>query len=209
MKGPTSVQIEIYNFIKQEIRSRGVPPTIREISDAVNLSSTSSIHHNLKMLEKYGYIKRSKYKNRCIEILEKNFYEGENSDNFDSEFVNIPIIGTVAAGTPIFADEHIEGYFPVPAAYLTNSTTFMLRIKGNSMVNAGIYNDDLVLVRQQATAENGEIIIALIDDSATCKRYFKDDGYIRLQPENDSYEPIFVRELNILGKVTGLFRSYK
>ena len=206
MQDLTDIQRKIYDYIKEEIR-KGITPSIREIGKAVGLSSTSTIHLHLNSLERKGYIRRPKSKKRCIEILDNSFY---NYDVVSStpEYSNIPIIGTVAAGSPILADENIEGYFPVPVSYLTNDITFMLRIKGNSMINAGIFNNDLVLVRQQVTARNGDIIIALIDDSATCKTFYKEDEYIRLQPENDDYEPIYVRDCKILGKVTGLFRSF-
>ncbi len=206
MQELSDMQKKIYDYIREEIR-KGITPSIREIGKAVGLSSTSSIHLHLNSLERKGYIRRPKSKKRCIKILENNFYDYDEVPH-TPEFSNIPIIGTVAAGSPIFAEENIEGYFPVPVSYLTNDTTFMLRIKGNSMINAGIFNNDLVLVRQQITARNGDIIIALIDDSATCKTFYKEDEYIRLQPENDEYEPIYVRDCKILGKVTGLFRSF-
>ena len=202
----TPKQREIYEFIKKEERSKGVPPTIREMGKAVGLSSTSSIHLHLNNLEAKKYIARPKSKNRCIEILEDDFY---TSGNDNTEYCNIPIVGTVAAGEPILATENIDGYFPVPSEYLSGGDNFMLKIKGNSMANAGIFNGDLVLVKQQNTAENNDIVIAMIDDSATCKRYFKEEEYIRLQPENDSYEPIYVKECTILGLVKGLFRSFK
>lgn len=206
MQDLTDMQRKIYDYIKEEIR-KGITPSIREIGKAVGLSSTSSIHLHLNSLERKGYIRRPKSKKRCIEILDNSFYEYDEISSAP-EYSNIPIIGTVAAGSPILADENIEGYFPVPVSYLTNDITFMLRIKGNSMINAGIFNNDLVLVRQQMTARNGDIIIALIDDSATCKTFYKEEEYIRLQPENDDYEPIYVRDCKILGKVTGLFRSF-
>lgn len=202
----TPKQREIYEFIKKEVRSKGVPPTIREMGKAVGLSSTSSIHLHLNNLEAKGYIARPKSKNRCIEILEDDFY---NTANSDTEYCNIPIVGTVSAGEPILATENIDGYFPVPAEYISGTENFMLKIKGNSMINAGIFNGDLVLVKQQNTAENNDIVIAMIDDSATCKRYFKEEEYIKLQPENDSYEPIYVKDCTILGLVKGLFRSFK
>ncbi len=205
MKKISAIQKNIYDFIKSEIKSKGVAPTIREICTFSGLSSTSSVHHHLNTLENKGYIKRSKSKNRCIEILENNFY----NINTDVEYSNIPVVGTVSAGQPILAVENIDSYFPVPSSYLTNDVCFMLKIKGQSMINAGILNNDLVLVKQQNTAENGEIIIALIDDSATCKRYFLEDDYVRLQPENDSFSPIYVKDVKIIGKVIGLFRSYK
>lgn len=201
------MQSKIYEYIKSEIK-KGITPSIREICKAVGLSSTSSIHYHLDNLEQMGYISRPKSKKRCIEILENDFYMDSASSIGVPEYSNVPIIGSVAAGQPILAAENIDGYFPVPTTYLTNNQTFMLRIKGNSMVNAGILNNDLVLVQQSSSAKNGEIIIALIDDSATCKTFYKEDEYIRLQPENDSYEPIYVRECNIIGKVIGLFRSY-
>lgn len=207
MRELTEMQSKIYEYIKSEIK-KGITPSIREICKAVGLSSPSSIHYHLDNLEQMGYISRPKSKKRCIEILESDFYLDSVSDVTTPEYSNVPIIGSVAAGMPILADENIEGYFPVPTTYLTNNKVFMLRIKGNSMINAGILNNDLVLVNQVSQAKDGEIIIALIDDSATCKTFYKEDKYIRLQPENDSYEPIFVRDCNIIGKVIGLFRSY-
>lgn len=207
MRELTQIQKKIYEYIKNQIR-KGITPSIREICTAVDLSSPSSIHYHLDKLETMGYISRPKSKKRCIEILEDDFYKDSADDVCAPEYANIPIVGSVAAGTPILADENIEGYFPVPINYLKNEDNFMLKIKGNSMINAGILNNDLVLVNPVNVANNGEIIIALIDDSATCKTFYKEDEYIRLQPENDEYEPIFVRECKILGKVIGLFRSY-
>ncbi len=207
MQELTEMQSKIYEYIKSEIK-KGITPSIREICKAVGLSSPSSIHYHLDNLEQMGYISRPKSKKRCIEILENDFYLDSASDVTTPEYSNVPIVGSVAAGLPILADENIEGYFPIPTSYLTNSKVFMLRIKGNSMINAGILNNDLVLVNQVSQAKDGEIIIALIDDSATCKTFYKEDKYIRLQPENDTYEPIFVRDCNIIGKVIGLFRSY-
>lgn len=207
MQELTEMQSKIYEYIKSEIK-KGITPSIREICKAVGLSSTSSIHYHLDNLEQMGYICRPKSKKRCIEILENDFYMDSAIAENTPEYSNVPIIGSVAAGQPILAEENIEGYFPVPITYLTNDKSFMLRIKGNSMINAGILNNDLVLVKEAATAKNGEIIIALIDDSATCKTFYKENEYIKLQPENDSYEPIYVKDCNILGKVIGLFRSY-
>lgn len=207
MQELTEMQSKIYEYIKSEIK-KGITPSIREICKAVGLSSTSSIHYHLDNLEQMGYISRPKSKKRCIEILENDFYMDSAASVSMPEYSSVPIIGSVAAGQPILAAENIDGYFPIPTTYLTNNETFMLRIKGNSMVNAGILNNDLVLVQQASSAKNGEIIIALIDDSATCKTFYKENEYIRLQPENDSYEPIYVRDCNIIGKVIGLFRSY-
>lgn len=208
MEPLTKTQQKVYNYIRMEIKANGVPPSIREICDGVGLSSTSSVHLQLNTLERKGYISRSKSKNRSIVILEDNFYKDEGSLK-ENDYVDIPIVGTVTAGSPILATENLDGYFPLPSSYLPNGQCFMLRIRGNSMINAGIYNNDLVLVKQQPEANDGEIIIALIDDSATCKRYYKEAEYVRLQPENESYEPIFVRDIKIIGKVVGLFRSYK
>lgn len=211
MEELTKSQQKVYDFIKQEIRRTGMPPSIREIMTATEFHSTSSIHLHLNSLERKGYIERPKAKNRCIRVLEDGFYSSLEENEVDNvpEFSAIPIVGTVAAGTPILASENIEGYFPVPVNYLTNNTTFMLRVRGSSMIDAGIFNNDLVLVNQQPTAENNDIVIALLDDSATCKRYFKEKDHIRLQPENDAYEPIIVRSVQILGKVIGLFRSLR
>ena len=162
MEELTKSQQKVYDFIKQEIRRTGMPPSIREIMSATEFHSTSSVHLHLNSLERKGYIERPKAKNRCIRVLEDGFYnslEEEEADNVP-EFSTIPIVGTVAAGTPILASENIEGYFPVPVNYLTNNTTFMLRVRGNSMIDAGIFNNDLVLVNQQQTAENNDIVIA-------------------------------------------------
>ena len=210
MEELTKSQQKVYDYIKQEIRRTGMPPCIREIANATGFHSTSTVHLHLTSLERMGYIERPKAKNRCIRILE-GFYNSldDNDDGTIPEFSSIPVVGTVAAGTPILAAENIESYFPIPVDYLPNNKTFMLRIRGNSMINAGIFNNDLVLVNQQPTAENNDIVIALLDDSATCKRFFKENGHVRLQPENDSYEPIIVRSVQILGKVIGLFRTLR
>jgi repressor LexA len=207
----TKSQQKVYDFIKQEIRRTGMPPSIREIMSATEFHSTSSVHLHLNSLERKGYIERPKAKNRCIRVLEEGFYNTLEDDSTSNvpEFSTIPIVGTVSAGMPILASENIESYFPVPVDYLPNNDTFMLRIRGNSMINAGIFNNDLVLVNQQSTADNNDIVIALLDDSATCKRFFREDGHVRLQPENDDYEPIIVRNVKILGKVIGLFRTLR
>ena len=202
MEKLTKRQQIIFDFIKQEIKTKGIPPSIREIGEVAGLSSTSSVHLNLKNLEKKGYISRSKAKTRHIEVLETNFYTPEK------EIEQVPIIGEVTAGEPILAESNIEGHFPVPVEYLKNNETFMLRIKGESMIGAGIFNKDLVIVNKQSFAANGDIVIALIDDSATCKRFFVEDGHVRLQPENDAFAPIILNDVSILGKVIGLFRSF-
>lgn len=197
-------QSEILEYIKQEIVSRGFPPAVREICEAVGLKSTSSVHSHLETLEKNGYIRRDPTKPRAIEILDENF------SMLRRDMVNVPMVGRVAAGQPILAEENIEGYFPVPAEFMPKEPTFMLQVKGESMINAGILNGDHILVKEQKTAENGEKVVALIDDSATVKTYYKENGHYRLQPENDYMEPIIVEgNLEILGKVIGVFRFMK
>lgn len=197
-------QQEILDYIKNEILNRGFPPAVREICEAVHLKSTSSVHSHLEALEKNGYIHRDATKPRAIEIIDDNF------NLVRREVVNVPLIGTVAAGQPILAVENIETYFPVPAEFMPNEQSFMLRVKGDSMINAGIFDGDQVLVKQQASAENGDIVVALVEDSATVKTFYKEDGYYRLQPENDSMDPILVQDnLQILGKVFGVFRFFQ
>ncbi|MCI9104888.1 MAG: transcriptional repressor LexA [Lachnospiraceae bacterium] len=196
----TSKQQEILQYIKDMILRKGYPPTVREICEAVHLKSTSSVHSHLETLERNGYIRRDPTKPRAMEILDDTFGLTRR------EMVQVPVIGTVAAGQPILAEENIEDYFPIPANMLPNSQTFMLRVKGSSMINAGILEDDYVIVEQTSSASNGDIIVALIDDSATVKRFYKEDRQYRLQPENDTMEPIIVSEMNVLGKVVGLFR---
>ena len=196
-------QEEILNYIKNEILERGFPPAVREICQAVGLKSTSSVHSHLESLERNGYIRRDPTKPRAIEILDESF------NMIRREMVNVPIIGTVAAGQPILAEQNIEGYFPIPTEYMPNKQSFMLKVKGESMINAGIFDGDKVLVKQQATAENGDIVVALVDDSATVKTYYKENGHYRLQPENDSMDPIIVDKCESLGKVFGVFRIFQ
>lgn len=194
-------QQEILEYIKHEIINRGFPPAVREICEAVNLKSTSSVHSHLETLEKNGYIRRDPTKPRAIEIVDDNF------NLVRREMVNVPIIGRVAAGEPLLAIENIESYFPIPAEFMPNSQTFILNVKGESMINAGILDRDNVIVEQCSSADNGDMVVALVDDSATVKTFYKEDGYYRLQPENDYMDPIIVRgELQILGKVIGVFR---
>lgn len=196
----TSKQQEILAFIKETILKKGYPPTVREICEAVRLKSTSSVHSHLETLERNGYIRRDPTKPRAMEILDDGFGLTRR------EMVQVPLVGTVAAGQPILAEENIEDYFPIPANLLPNSQTFMLRVKGDSMINAGIFEGDQIIVEQTPSAENGDIVVALIDDSATVKRFYREDGHYRLQPENDSMEPIIVSHMEVLGKVVGLFR---
>ena len=188
----SSKQKEILEYIKQEILNKGYPPAVREICEAVNLKSTSSVHSHLETLEKNGYIRRDPTKPRAIEIIDDSFNLTRR------EVVNVPMVGSVAAGQPILAVENITSYFPIPAEFMPNAESFMLRVKGESMINA--------LVKRQSTASNGDIVVALVDDSATVKTFYKEDGYYRLQPENDSMDPIIVKECSILGKVFGVFR---
>lgn len=195
-------QSEILEYIKKEILNKGYPPTVRDICDAVNLKSTSSVHSHLETLEKNGYIRRDPTKPRAIEIVDDNFNLSRR------EFVNVPIVGNVAAGQPILAVENIDNYFPIPTEYMPNSESFMLKVKGESMINAGILDGDIILVQKQNSARNGEIVVALVDDSATVKTFYKEKDYIRLQPENDSMDPIIVPNCEILGKVFGVFRFF-
>ena len=185
----TPKQQEILDYIKSQILERGFPPAVRDICEAVHLKSTSSVHSHLETLEKNGYIKRDPTKPRAIEILDESF-------NFNRrEMVNVPLIGRVAAGEPLLAQQNIENYFPIPMEFMPNNQTFMLTVCGESMINAGILN--------------GDMVVALIDDGATVKTFYKEEGFIRLQPENDFMDPIIVRDCQILGKVIGVFRFFK
>ena len=196
----TAKQQEILEYIKETILKKGYPPAVREICEAVHLKSTSSVHSHLETLEEKGYIRRDPTKPRTIEIIDDCFNLTRR------EVVNVPLVGTVAAGVPLLAEENIENYYPIPVELLPNAETFMLNVKGNSMINAGIFDGDQLIVERCSTAYDGEIVVALVDDSATVKRFYKEDGYYRLQPENDEMDPIIVDHLEILGKVIGLFR---
>ena len=195
-------QKEKLEYMKHEILNKGYPPTVRDICEAVHLKSTSSVHAHLETFEKNGYIKRDPTKPRAIEIIDDNFNLTRR------EVVNVPIVGRVAAGEPILAVENVDAYFPVPAEYMPNAQAFMLKVKGESMINAGIFDGDSILVEQQSTAKNGDMVVALVDDSATVKTFYKEDGHIRLQPENDNMDPIIVPDCQILGKVFGVFRFF-
>ena len=196
-------QQEILEYIKSQILERGFPPAVRDICEAVHLKSTSSVHSHLETLEKNGYIRRDPTKPRAIEILDDSF-------NFTRrEMVNVPIVGRVAAGEPLLAEQNIEEYFPIPMDFMPNKQTFMLKVKGESMINAGILDGDYVLVEERKTAHNGEMIVALVDDGATVKTFYKEEGIIRLQPENDTMDPIIVPDCVSLGKVIGVFRFMK
>lgn len=196
----TAKQREILEFMKSQILEKGYPPSVREICEAVRLRSTSSVHAHLETLEKNGYIRRDPTKPRAIEITDDEFGITRR------DMVNIPIVGTVAAGQPILATENIMDYFPVPVDMMPNKELFMLRVKGDSMINMGIYEGDNLIVARQNTASNGEVVVALVEDSATVKRFYKENGHYRLQPENDAMEPIIVDQCEVIGKVVGLIR---
>jgi len=200
----TEMQKSVYEYLKDAIRDTGYPPSVREICSAVGLASTSSVQAHLETLEKKGYIRHSPLKNRSIEILEPGFYMPLR------EMVTLPIVGDITAGMPILAVENVEETFPIPADYLNGSDEyFMLRVSGESMIGRGIYDKDLVIIRKQNTARNGDMVVALLEDCATVKTYYKERDHVVLQPENDLFEPIITRDVMILGVVTGLFRQYK
>lgn len=196
----TEKQQQILDYIKEQIVQKGFPPSVRDICSAVNLRSTSSVHSYLEKLEKNGYIKRDKAKSRSIEIVDDDFNEVRK------EMAFIPELGEVAAGSPMLAVENTTGYFPIPTEYLSNRQTFILKVKGDSMIDIGILNGDKIIVEQTNVANNGDIVVALVDDSATVKRFYKEEDHVRLQPENKDMEPIIVDNCSILGKVVGLFR---
>ena len=199
----TAKQEEILEYIKETILKKGYPPAVREICEAVHLKSTSSVHSHLSTLEEKGFIRRDPTKPRTIEILDDTF-------NFNRrEMTNVPVVGAVAAGQPLLAEQNIEDYFPIPVELLPNADTFMLRVKGDSMINAGILDGDQIIVEQTPSAKNGDIVVALLEDSATVKRFYREDGHYRLQPENDYMDPIIVDHVDIQGKVIGLFRRMK
>jgi len=201
----TKRQQEILNFIKEEVRKKGYPPSVREIGEAVGLASSSTVHGHLARLEAKGLIRRDPTKPRAIEILEEDFTDHIPKSNV----VNVPVIGKVTAGLPITAVENVEEYFPLPDRFASNDdNVFMLEIMGDSMIEAGILDGDYVIVRQQSTANNGDIVVAMTDDEeATVKRFFKEKDYIRLQPENSTMEPIILKNVSILGKVIGVYRT--
>lgn len=194
-------QLEIYEFLKIYTENKGYPPSVREICEAVNLKSTSTVHGHLKRLEKKGLIRRDPTKPRALEILETTANR--------KEMLNVPLIGRVTAGMPILATENIEDTFPIPMDYIKhNEELFMLKVTGNSMINIGIHDGDFAIIERAQTAQNGEIVVALIENDATIKTFYKEKNKIRLQPENDALEPIIVDDCAILGKLVGLFRAY-
>lgn len=198
----TDQQQKILEYIKEEILAKGYPPAVRDICTAVGLKSTSSVHAHLATLERNGYIRRDPTKPRAIEILDEDFNLGRR------EVTNIPLVGAVAAGEPILAQQNIENYFPFPMEMAPNSQCFALRVQGDSMINIGINDGDYVFVQETNSAKNGDLVVALMDDSATVKNFYKEKGHIRLQPQNDDMDPIIVNDCKILGKVFGVFRLY-
>lgn len=196
-------QQDILNFIKMEVKTKGYPPSVREIGEAVGLASSSTVHGHLDRLETKGLIRRDPTKPRAIEILDNE------EEKIQTKFVNVPLVGKVTAGSPITAIENIDDYYPLPEKFTHHAeNVFMLEIVGESMIEAGIFDGDYVIVKQQQTASNGDIIVAMTDDNeATVKRFFKEQEYIRLQPENSSMEPILLRNVSILGKVIGVYRN--
>ncbi|MDR1953353.1 MAG: transcriptional repressor LexA [Clostridiales Family XIII bacterium] len=202
---------KILSFMKHEISKKGYPPTVREICTALNIKSTSTVHKDIERLEEKGWLKKDPSKPRALMLTERATIPHDSRTNASAEridVVDVPIVGRIAAGSPILADENIEESFPIPAAY-AKGTNFMLTVHGDSMVEAGIFNGDLVLVRQQETANNGDIVVAMLDgleSEATVKTFYKEDGHFRLQPENSSLPPIIVDQVSILGLVKGVFR---
>lgn len=212
-KNLTDKQQQILDFVNSQVEEKGYPPSVREICSAVGFKSTSTVHSYLEKLEKSGMISKDPTKPRALRVVggtkAYNSKHGNEKDYYSrKELVDVPIVGKVTAGMPILAVENIEDTFPLPVDYVQNSTAFMLKVQGDSMVEAGILDKDLVLVRQQSTALNGDIVVALIDDEATVKTFYKEKGYVRLQPQNQFMDPIIVRSnLSILGKVIGVFRK--
>lgn len=202
----TPKQREILEYIVQEVREKGYPPAVREIGKAVNLKSSSTVYSHLVSLEKKGFIRRDPTKPRAIEILLSE-YKIQTTEIEERRIINLPVLGKVAAGSPILAVENVEEFFPLPLDFVQNQDSYILQIKGDSMIEVGIFDGDYVIVHQQNTAKNGDIVVALIDNEATVKTFYKEKDYVRLQPENSSLEPIIVQDVRILGKVIGLFRK--
>ncbi len=206
-------QKDIMEFIKRETKHHGYPPSVREIGDAVGLRSSSTVHGHLSKLEKLGLIRRDPTKPRAIEILDPSFYQDSIYDllaaqqRMETNLVSVPVVGRVAAGRPILATENVEDYFPLPKSFAHGNDAFMLRVKGDSMVEAGILNGDYVVVKPQRVADDGDIVVALIGDEATVKRFFREKETIRLQPENRLMEPIYARDVQVVGRVVGVLRQ--
>ncbi|OQA16022.1 MAG: LexA repressor [bacterium ADurb.Bin363] len=202
-------QQKILDFLNEQVKLKGYPPSVREICTAVGFKSTSTVHSYLEKLKKEGYIQKDATKPRALKIVKNDDEQNSSKEVYSRrEMIDVPIIGKVTAGQPILAVENIEDTFPLPLDFVQGSTAFMLRVQGDSMIEAGIFDRDFILVKQQSTATNGDIVVALIGDEATVKTFYKENGYVRLQPENKYLDPIIVREnLSILGKVIGVFRK--
>ncbi len=204
----TEKQKNILGFIEQFTKENGYPPSVREIGAAVGLTSTATVHGYLERLEKKGYLDRAALKTRAMRVVNPKAEETvQTGVTEDEKYMEVPIVGRVAAGSPILAQEQVEGYLPLSFDFARNKDLFVLRVKGESMINVGIYDGDLIIVSRQPDAKNGDTVVALIEDEATVKTFYKEKDYIRLQPENDTMEPILVKEVAILGKVAGLFRN--
>ena len=201
----SDIQVKILTYIKQEISHRGYPPSVREMCKATGLSSTSSVHAHLTTLEKKGYIVKGNNKMRAIEIVDT---DNQYADLPKKEIVHLPVLGNVAAGSPILAVENVEDLMPVPVDFIGNSESYVLKVKGDSMIEAGILSGDFIIVNKQNTANNGDIVVALIDDSATVKTFYKEKDHVRLQPENSTMDPILIKDPYILGVVKGVIRKY-
>jgi len=204
-------QLAIYDFIRSYSDEHGYPPSVREIGAAVGLASPSTVHMHLKVLEEQGLIKRDSKKPRTIEVMGKQAASGQHlaevTQDVDRDVITLPVVGRVAAGTPILAEQNIEDRLSLPTSVVGDASSFVLRVRGESMINAGIFDGDYIVVKEQSDAHDGEIVVALIDDSATVKTFYREPGRIRLQPENDTMEPIYVENPTILGRVTALIRS--
>lgn len=201
----TAKQKSVLEYMKKVVLDKGYPPSVREICTAVDLRSTSTVHNHLQNLEKKGYIRRDPTKPRAVEIFDVPFQE----QLFKKPMIQVPILGSVTAGEPMLAIENVEDFFPLPISFVeTDEEVFMLTIQGTSMIDAGIYDGDYVLVKKQNTADNGDIVVALLEDEATVKRFYKENGHFRLQPENSSMQPIIVDQVAVLGRVIGLIRRF-
>lgn len=208
-------QRDILEYMGKEIDEKGYPPTVREICTALGIKSTSTVHKDISILEKLGFVRKDPSKPRALILVnhKNKFYDNEIKQQISntSETIEIPVIGNIAAGSPIIADQNIEDSFPIPARFINNNVTFMLKVRGESMIEAGILDGDYILVEQHNTANNGEVVVAMINDyesEATVKTFYKENGHFRLQPENSSMEPIIVDDVTILGKVVGVFRYF-
>jgi len=211
----TEREQRILTYMKKEIKKKGYPPTVREICTALNIKSTSTTHKDIETLVEKGYIVKDPSKPRALMVTggaDKQPHADSPKDNVErTDVIDVPVVGRIAAGTPILADQNIDDMFPIPARFVKGGTNFMLTVRGESMINAGIFDGDYILVEEQGAANNGDIVVAMIDgfeSEATVKTFYKEDGHVRLQPENDTMSPIIVQDVKILGKVKGVFRYF-